>query len=46
MEVKGPNDKLSDKQRVWIDILAKCGADVEVCYVTENASAADADSFV
>ncbi|KAJ1804241.1 hypothetical protein LPJ56_005651, partial [Coemansia sp. RSA 2599] len=32
-EVKGPNDKLSETQRDWIDILLRIGIDVEVCLV-------------
>lgn len=34
MEVKGPNDRLSQKQQIWLDELRKLGADVEVCHVT------------
>ena len=33
VEVKGPNDKLSTKQILWIDYLKKNGADAEVCHV-------------
>jgi Fanconi-associated nuclease 1 len=33
VEVKGPGDRLSDRQRVWIDVLLRHGADVAVCYV-------------
>ena len=33
VEVKGPGDKLSDSQLVWIDVLLRAGADVEVTYV-------------
>jgi len=33
-EVKGPGDKLSTKQQIWLDVLASLGANVEVCYVT------------
>ncbi|CAG7829327.1 unnamed protein product [Allacma fusca] len=32
-EVKGPGDKLSAKQRLWIDYLLSLEADVEVCLV-------------
>ncbi|XP_053396885.1 fanconi-associated nuclease 1-like [Mercenaria mercenaria] len=32
-EVKGPNDRLSYKQILWIDYLLKLGVDAEVCYV-------------
>ncbi|KAJ2781072.1 hypothetical protein GGI15_003334 [Coemansia interrupta] len=35
-EVKGPNDKLSETQRDWIDILIEIGVDVEVCLVREG----------
>uniref|UniRef100_A0A8C2J3Y6 Fanconi-associated nuclease n=1 Tax=Cyprinus carpio TaxID=7962 RepID=A0A8C2J3Y6_CYPCA len=34
VEVKGPNDRLSQKQQIWLDELHKLGADVEVCHVT------------
>ncbi|KAM3924447.1 fanconi-associated nuclease 1 [Leptodactylus fuscus] len=33
VEVKGPNDRLSHKQMIWLDDLRKMGADVEVCHV-------------
>ncbi|EPY77849.1 fanconi-associated nuclease 1 isoform 3 [Camelus ferus] len=33
VEVKGPNDRLSQKQMIWLDELRKLGADVEVCHV-------------
>lgn len=33
VEVKGPNDRLSPKQMIWLDELQKLGADVEVCHV-------------
>ena len=33
VEVKGPGDRLSDRQRVWIDVLLRHGADVAVCHV-------------
>lgn len=32
-EVKGPGDKLSEKQIIWIDLLTKAGAKIEVCHV-------------
>ncbi|KAI1904341.1 hypothetical protein AGOR_G00004660 [Albula goreensis] len=35
VEVKGPNDRLSQKQQIWLDVLQKLGADVEVCHVTD-----------
>lgn len=33
MEVKGPNDRLSDKQHIWLDALVRLGVDAEVLYV-------------
>ncbi|XP_075064216.1 fanconi-associated nuclease 1 isoform X2 [Mixophyes fleayi] len=33
VEVKGPNDRLSHKQMVWLHELKKMGADAEVCHV-------------
>ncbi|XP_057576316.1 fanconi-associated nuclease 1 isoform X2 [Hippopotamus amphibius kiboko] len=33
VEVKGPNDRLSQKQMLWLDELRRLGADVEVCHV-------------
>ncbi|NXY90327.1 FAN1 nuclease, partial [Alcedo cyanopectus] len=33
VEVKGPNDRLSPKQMVWLSELKKLGAAVEVCHV-------------
>ncbi|CAJ1056474.1 LOW QUALITY PROTEIN: fanconi-associated nuclease 1 [Xyrichtys novacula] len=33
VEVKGPSDRLSQKQQIWLDELRKLGADVEVCHV-------------
>ncbi|KFM08250.1 Fanconi-associated nuclease 1, partial [Aptenodytes forsteri] len=33
VEVKGPNDRLSHKQIVWLSELKKLGATVEVCHV-------------
>lgn len=33
VEVKGPSDRLSCKQMIWLDELQKLGADVEVCHV-------------
>lgn len=32
-EVKGPNDRLSHKQILWIDYLVSIGVDAEACYV-------------
>nr|CAG4710255.1 unnamed protein product [Naegleria fowleri] len=37
-EIKGPNDKLSEKQIIWIDLLSKAGANVEVCHVKVRES--------
>ncbi|KAH3759055.1 fanconi-associated nuclease 1 [Pelomyxa schiedti] len=34
VEVKGPGDKLSDKQEAWIEHLLLFGVDVELCSVT------------
>ncbi|XP_076847643.1 fanconi-associated nuclease 1 [Brachyhypopomus gauderio] len=33
VEVKGPNDRLSQKQQLWLDELRRLGASVEVCHV-------------
>ncbi|PRD26177.1 UNVERIFIED_CONTAM: Fan1 [Trichonephila clavipes] len=33
VEVKGPGDKLSSKQILWLDYLIQLGADAEVCLV-------------
>lgn len=33
IEVKGPGDRLSTKQILWLDYLHRHGAPVEVCYV-------------
>ena len=33
VEVKGPRDRLSDKQRVWIDLLLNAGVRVAVCKI-------------
>ncbi|PWN34329.1 uncharacterized protein FA14DRAFT_161759 [Meira miltonrushii] len=35
-EVKGPGDKLSDKQKLWIDVLLRAGLRVEVSKVEEK----------
>jgi hypothetical protein len=43
VEVKGPRDKLSDKQRIWIDILVRAGADVEVLWVREKMRDGEVD---
>ncbi|XP_058855160.1 LOW QUALITY PROTEIN: fanconi-associated nuclease 1-like [Acipenser ruthenus] len=34
VEVKGPNDRLSHKQMIWLHELQQLGAEVEVCHVT------------
>lgn len=34
IEVKGPGDKLSTKQRLWLDFFTKHGMDAFVCHVT------------
>eukprot|EP00741_Cyanophora_paradoxa_P000119 tig00000057_g114.t1 len=41
VEVKGPNDRLSDRQRAWIDHLLAEGADVELCLVGPDAPEAE-----
>ncbi|XP_068595700.1 fanconi-associated nuclease 1 [Brachionichthys hirsutus] len=38
VEVKGPTDRLSQKQQVWLDELQKLGADVEVCHVVATGA--------
>ena len=38
VEVKGPGDRLSFKQIVWLDFLAKNDIDCEVCYVKGQSS--------
>ncbi|XP_072258388.1 fanconi-associated nuclease 1 [Pyxicephalus adspersus] len=38
VEVKGPNDRLSHKQMVWLHELKKMGADAEVCHVVSIGS--------
>ncbi|KAM9854794.1 fanconi-associated nuclease 1 [Aulostomus maculatus] len=38
VEVKGPNDRLSQKQQIWLDELHKLGADVEVCHVVATGA--------
>ncbi|OZJ07000.1 hypothetical protein BZG36_00039 [Bifiguratus adelaidae] len=35
VEVKGPGDRLSETQKVWIDLLLSAGLDVELCKVRE-----------
>ncbi|XP_064170018.1 fanconi-associated nuclease 1 [Anguilla rostrata] len=41
VEVKGPNDRLSQKQQIWLDALRKLGAEVEVCHVTDVGARGD-----
>ncbi|XP_067091145.1 fanconi-associated nuclease 1 [Osmerus mordax] len=38
VEVKGPSDRLSQKQLIWLDELHSLGADVEVCHVTATGA--------
>ncbi|XP_077424278.1 fanconi-associated nuclease 1 isoform X2 [Vanacampus margaritifer] len=38
VEVKGPNDRLSQKQQIWLDELQKLGANVEVCHVVATGA--------
>jgi Fanconi-associated nuclease 1 len=35
VEVKSPNDHLSETQKVWISVMQSAGVDVEVCHVGE-----------
>ncbi|SCV67061.1 BQ2448_5707 [Microbotryum intermedium] len=43
VEVKGPGDRLSETQRVWLDVLLRAGLQVEVCRVvtTEDMTKMD-----
>ncbi|KAF9400427.1 hypothetical protein BGX21_004336 [Mortierella sp. AD011] len=43
VEVKGPGDRLSSKQQVWIDLLESLGVDVELCLVQVSK---DEDTFL
>ena len=36
VEVKGPGDRLSDRQVAWLSRLVRWGVDAEVCYVEEE----------
>lgn len=36
VEVKGPGDRLSETQKVWIDVLLRAGIEVQVGIVTEG----------
>ncbi|XP_011641094.1 fanconi-associated nuclease 1-like [Pogonomyrmex barbatus] len=38
VEVKGPGDSLSTKQKLWLDYLNRLGLNTEVCYCESNAS--------
>jgi hypothetical protein len=38
VEVKGPNDKLSERQIAWLQILLHAGADAAVCKVSNSSS--------
>uniref|UniRef100_A0A4W4HFC2 Fanconi-associated nuclease n=1 Tax=Electrophorus electricus TaxID=8005 RepID=A0A4W4HFC2_ELEEL len=38
VEVKGPNDRLSQKQQLWLDELHKLGSSVEVCHVSATGA--------
>ncbi|KAI8821465.1 uncharacterized protein EV422DRAFT_43667 [Fimicolochytrium jonesii] len=38
VEVKGPGDRLSEKQIMWMDVLAASGWDVELCKVVDAAT--------
>jgi predicted GNAT superfamily acetyltransferase len=41
VEVKGPNDRLSEKQWAMNDLLLRCGFDVEMCYVVDDSPEAE-----
>ena len=38
VEVKSPNDHLSETQKIWISVLQTAGVEVEVCHVVEAGS--------
>ena len=38
VEVKSPNDHLSETQKIWISVLQTAGVEVEVCHVIEAGS--------
>ncbi|XP_075217702.1 uncharacterized protein LOC142322470 [Lycorma delicatula] len=38
VEVKGPNDTLSNKQKLWLQNINKFGADASICYVQDTAT--------
>ena len=35
-EVKSENDRLSDTQRMWIDVLSGAGVKVELCHAVAS----------
>ena len=41
VEVKGPNDRLSNKQEVWIRELLAAGLHVEICHVDAQVALLD-----
>ncbi|GAA5933114.1 fanconi-associated nuclease 1 [Sporobolomyces koalae] len=43
-EVKGPGDKLSETQKVWIDVLQSAGVGVELCLVVESRKLIDRET--
>ncbi|KAF9927607.1 hypothetical protein FBU30_003029 [Linnemannia zychae] len=43
VEVKGPGDRLSSKQQVWIDLLTSLHVDIELCIVQVSK---DEDAFI
>ncbi|KAF8982803.1 hypothetical protein BGZ46_000593 [Entomortierella lignicola] len=43
VEVKGPGDRLSSKQKIWIDLLTSLGVDIELCIVQVSK---DEDAFL
>jgi len=38
IEVKGPNDRASTKQKLWLNYLKSLGVDVEICHVKVKKS--------
>lgn len=36
VEVKGPRDRLADKQKAWLKLLARSGVPADVCQVKES----------
>jgi hypothetical protein len=38
VEVKGPGDRLSEKQKIWIDALSSRGCDIVTLYVKKDAA--------